>query len=542
MPDLLHPALRLLLRTQLKARWRKLTRGAGTLKGKLRLAGMLAVFGLGFSPLAFAAIFREPVDDPSGARAMVASGLFLLTMLTVIGQGADAGVAFAPAEVDLLFPAPFSRRDLLVYRLVTLALGALFSALFFSLVSLTYAEHWIFAFLGFALAIQFMQLTAMTLGLTVSIVGQAAYTRGRKAGLIVVGALALIGVIQTGSFSLEQGTGNWVHRFGETTVGAVMLAPTHVFARAITARQFLPDFAGWFLLALVADAALVALVLRLDANFLERSVATSQKVYLRLQRLRAGQGWMNLARPTAVRWRLPMPARWRGAGPIAWRQMVAAVRGSRGIVYFVVIVAVLMGFAMASMPELSISGFAFGFFPMMAITLLPQMLRFDFRSDFDCFDALKTLPASAWAIAAGELVAPTLFATALEFPCILVVGVASGELRAALTVMAFMPGLNLLIFALENLIFLWYPQRLTNAAELSGMSRRMLTGMAKFFIIAAVAGISAGAGAAVYWIFGQAWAPALVASWIVVTSCALLVIPLVARAFERLDVSAIPLD
>jgi hypothetical protein len=298
---------------------------------------------------------------------------------------------------------------------------------------------------------------------------------------------------------------------------------------------------GWALLALSANAMLVLVVLRLDANFIERSVATSQRVYLKLQRLRAGQGWMNLSRPSATRWRLPMLARWRGAGPIAWRQLIGAMRGSRGIVYFILIVAALIGFAVGSMPDLSLAEFATVVLPMLAFTFLPQMLRFDFRSDFDNFDMLKTLPVSPMAIAIGELIAPTVFATLLEWPILLAIGIGGGEWKMTLAMSVFLPVINLLIFALENLIFLWYPQRLANAAEFSGMGRRMLTAMAKFLGAGIVGAVASTAGMTVYFISGSmSWA--LTTVWLIVTASALVAIPLVARAFQRLDVSALALD
>jgi hypothetical protein len=286
---------------------------------------------------------------------------------------------------------------------------------------------------------------------------------------------------------------------------------------------------------------LIALALRLDANFLERSITASQKAYLKLQRLRAGQGWMNLSGPSATRWRMPMPARWRGAGPIAWRQLIAAMRGSRGIIYFVLIAGGIMGFSLGSVPDLSLSRLSYGLLPMMAVTLLPQMLRFDFRGDFDSFDMLKTLPISPAAVAVGELIAPTVFATILELPCVLAIGFFGGELETALILCVFMPVMNLLIFAIENLIFLWYPQRFVNTAELSGMGRRMLVTMAKIIAILTVAGASGLAGVAAYGLTMQMWI-AMTVSWLVMTAFAVMSIPLVARAFDRLDVSSIALD
>jgi hypothetical protein len=235
-----------------------------------------------------------------------------------------------------------------------------------------------------------------------------------------------------------------------------------------------------------------------------------------------------------------MPSRWKGAGPIAWRQTIAAMRGSKGILYFLVIVAGIMSFSMGRLPEISVSRIMTVFLPMMTVTFLPQMLRFDFRGDFDRFDTLKTLPSSSMAIAVGELIAPTLFATLLEAPCVFAIGVAEDQWQSALAVAAFLPVLNLFIFGLENLVFLWYPQRPAAAAEFSGMGQRMLTTVIKVLAVMIVAGVSALAGALVYWAIIDSWPTALAVSWLFAAGCALAIVPLLARAFERLDPSSIP--
>ncbi|HEX4997373.1 MAG TPA: putative ABC exporter domain-containing protein [Terriglobia bacterium] len=540
MVSILHPALRLLLRRQLKARWRKLIRGTRTIKGKLGLVAILAVFGMSVAPMALVALIREPIDDPESVRSMIASGLFLLTILTVVGQGQDTGVVFSPAEVDFLFPAPFGRRDLLIYRLAGLGMGAMFSALFFSMLAVAYASHWVFAFLGFALAVQFIQLVSMALGLTISIVGQAAYSRGRKFGLTAIAVIVVAGMIQAGSDLPEEGALEWTRLFASTSAGRLLLSPFQVFAHAVTA-ELLSGWLGWVCLGVALNLTLAALILRLDVNFLERSAATSQQAYLKLQRLRAGQGWVNLARPAGARWRLPMPGRWRGAGPIAWRQLIGALRGARGIVYFLLIMGVFGMLVVGQLPALSFSVIVLGPLAMMSVTMLPQMLRCDFRGELDNMDALKTLPMSSAAIAAGELIAPVAVASLLELPVVILIGLYGQQLILALTIGAFLPNLNLLIFALENLIFLWYPQRAPHAGELSGAGRRLLTSIIKVLMVGIVGGVAAGAGAVVYFL-AWSWPAALATSWIIVFGCALGLIPLLARAFDRFDQASVPAD
>ena len=80
-------------------------------------------------------------------------------LLIIFGPAGEMAISFTPAEVDFLFPAPFHRRELLIYKLAKLFMGAVFVALFFSLSYLIYLNTWISAFVGIFLTLAFMQLS-----------------------------------------------------------------------------------------------------------------------------------------------------------------------------------------------------------------------------------------------------------------------------------------------------------------------------------------------------------------------------------------------
>ena len=91
-------------------------------------------------------------------------------------------ISFTPAEVDFLFPAPFHRRELLIYKLVKLFIGSVFMALFFSMSCLLYLNSWLSAFVGIFLTLVFTQLLALAVALAGQIVAEHAYTLTRKIG------------------------------------------------------------------------------------------------------------------------------------------------------------------------------------------------------------------------------------------------------------------------------------------------------------------------------------------------------------------------
>ena len=89
----------------------------------------------------------------------------LLSWSTTIGASRLAVVSFTPAEVNFLFPGPFARRELLLYKVVKSACGATLMSLFLSVVMLRYATLWAACFAGVLLAMLFLQFASMAVAL-----------------------------------------------------------------------------------------------------------------------------------------------------------------------------------------------------------------------------------------------------------------------------------------------------------------------------------------------------------------------------------------
>ena len=117
--------------------------------------------------------------------------------------------------------------------------------------------------------------------------------------------------------------------------------------------------------------------------------------------------------------------------------------------------------------------------------LLPTALRFDFRRDLDRLAILKGLPITPAAAAIGQTFAPVLIATLFQTG-VLAVAVIARSLppHYLVTAMLVMVPLNVLIFALDNLIYLLYPYRLQQEG-LEIFLRTMLTFTGKGLLFAA---------------------------------------------------------
>ncbi len=88
-------------------------------------------------------------------------------------------------------------------------------------------------------------------------------------------------------------------QFGASETGKVLLAPFNVYGRVITAQRVFPEMLQWAAAAVVMNAVLLALVVRLDANYLEAAAGAAQRRYERLRRVRGG-GAMALGRSGTV--------------------------------------------------------------------------------------------------------------------------------------------------------------------------------------------------------------------------------------------------
>src|SRR4029079_1701913 len=146
----MHPALLWLLRRRQWAFWRRTIAGLKTPRGALLLAATATFFAMIVLPQFIApllGLYSPQVAESNRQFAAAAQPairtlmpLFLLAfvMLFVGGYG-ESAIYFSPADVDFLFPGPFSRRDLLLYKLAQSLRSALFAGTFFAIMAARYA-------------------------------------------------------------------------------------------------------------------------------------------------------------------------------------------------------------------------------------------------------------------------------------------------------------------------------------------------------------------------------------------------------------------
>lgn len=538
----MHPALWLLLGLRLRGWLRRIGRAARTVKGAiLYLLGLLAI-ALWLLPVLF---LTEPAQPEALERLRLygPAALLFSCVLTVLFSSGEQGVTFSPAEVDFLFPGPFTRRELLQYKLAVTVGTALLAASFLTMALRQHAALAVAAYVGLVLAIVFLQFFAMALALAASTAGARAYTWRRLAVLVFLGLLAAGSLLYVGGDLFLLSRGDLMTRIAASPTWRLALAPLRWFVEAFTAERLWPDLAWWAALGLTVDAALAGIILALDAQYLEAAAVASERLYARIQQMRSG-GTTMATLPLAGRRRiaLPMPPRWSGIGPLVWRQLLAVPR-SRGpyvLLFLMALIALPPLFAETADP-----GDSHHFLrPIVAILAVPllmtPLLPYDFRGDIDRMETLKSLPIASWAVAVGQTLAPVVVTTVLQWLALAVVwALVPGPALAFVGGAALAVPYNAILFSIENLLYLLFPTRLTPAApgDFQNIGRQMLLFIARMAGLGAALAAAALAGLVGYFLGGRSWAGALAAAWLVLALCALALVPLMALAFQRFDVA-----
>ncbi len=533
---MIDPALFFLIRLRWRAMLRKTVRGVKSKRGGAMFVMGVALIVLWMAPAIFMAV-RGDKGDVDQFRAMVPLGMLAMCMLSLMTSAGERAIYFSPGEVEFLFPGPFGRREILAYKLLGTILNVTIGAVFFSIIALRYTEMWIAAYIGVVLSLVFIQYLTMAALIVGESFSQRAYTKWRKVFVYAIGALVAVAAGRIMAARGEARTGNFVELLRESPWLAYVLMPFEPFARVITSASVV-ELAQWSAACIAINGVLFALIVLFDAEYRETAIRVSQRMYGRMQRAqRTGMGQVSVS----ARGRSVPHLPWLGgAGPIIWRQSTNAVRNGRSILFMMILLSVAIGVpAMRGTEEhknlltLSITLFAW------LTLLLSMMVRFDFRTDIEQMDWLKGLPIPSLALASGQLAVPVLLCTIMQ--TFLAALAAYFMNNPILVPIAFAFGLptNLMLFGIENTLFLMMPTRTStfSPGDFQVFGRQLLFMIVKGFVVSLAWGLAVLVGAAVaYLLSGNRIAGGAVA-WVVLMGFSVLTVPCVAWAFRRHDIS-----
>ncbi|QOV92265.1 putative ABC exporter domain-containing protein [Humisphaera borealis] len=544
------PALRHLIRLQLRGIFRSALRRAKTPRGAIFFAFGVLVFIAWLTPAILSAQVAKP--KPAEVRNVMPLILLGIGLLTTFTSAGEKAIAFTGGESDFLFPGPFSRRQLLLYKLFKGTAVAAITALIVSIAIYRNATYWIACYLGCFLTLLFVQFGSTAALLVGQWLGGKFRSRGRLLAMACIGLMLLI------ALRAAVGENGWnlllvdprvvIQRLARTPTGQVLLAPFTVLTEIITAERLWPDLPIWTLAGVVINAALVWVIIRLDAFFLEAAAGATDRRHERMRRLRSG-GAMAVVAPATSRRSVPMYPRWGGAGAIAWRQTTHAFRASRSLLVVLLVIAVAIGpFLIASSRANDPNSVLIPVFAAMAwiSVILTSVLRFDFRADLDTIETLKTLPLSPSAISLGQVLTPTVLLTIIQWVVLAATTAvtwnypAGAAARPALMVAAVVVlPFNALMIVAENIIFLIAPTRPAAAGpgDFSALGRQIFTLAIRAVGVGIAGGIAAVFAVVVFVFAGNSLVAATAVALVVLTLEVAAALPLLGFAYRRFDPS-----
>jgi hypothetical protein len=531
-------ALWMLLWLNVRAGFRRMGRQAKTVRGVVFV--VLGLFSVAFLVGRMLLVSSATSGvSPMAVRSAAPVAILVFCLLNLFASVGERAVTFSGAEIDFLFPGPFTRRQLLAYKLVKSGLGGVVSAMVFSRILIHSQGSYWNGVIGVWLTFQFIQMLAMVMALVQTTIGERMFTAGRRWLVLAVLAVAVVVVAPEVWARHEWTAGRIGTELRTSTAGRWLLAPFAVFGNAITADHLFPDGLQWDALGVAIDAALVGVVLLLDANYLETAADASARRYARRSRVRR-VGLAGTANAGAAKLRLPQPPWLGGAGPVAWRQLTGVLRTGRGLLVILVLVACAGAGGVAHAGRDAQSLMSLVVISLGISVFLSTLLKFDFRGDLDHLDVLRSLPIRPTAIAVGELIAPALVLSCVQ-GLILVAAVVWGHVPpewVGLAATLVVP-VNLLLVGTENLFFLLFPsQQATAVAGDMGMfGKQSVVLMCRLIVLLLVAIIAAAAGVAAYVLAGRSLAVGTIAAGFVLACGVVGTVLLIGLVYDHFDPS-----
>ena len=501
--------------------------------------------------------------------------LFGMTALAWIVPDDRGGLVFTEAEVAFLFPAPLSRRTLVQFRLLMAQWRILFVSIIFTLAfgwSNARGPWWSRA-LGWWIILSTLNLHRVVAAFARAMLFEQGITTRLRRWLV-------LGLV----FALAAGVGMWAWQAlppppAENDLGS-LAALQYYFDRVLESGPlpylllpfrwvvgpYLAQDGSQFLRLLPASMLILAAhywwVIRADVAFEEASLDASQKMAERISAIRTGRSSPFTA--PSRRKRSPFTLRPKGFVPVAflWKNLISAGSGFSFRAWLILLYfTIIAGFAISSgghhMAFGEIAGIVVLILFEFTFLLGPQFVRFDFRQDLAQADILKSYPVPSWQLALGELMAPVVVLSAVQWCLILLAAmlvthfhkdIFPGEVRlaAALSLAVLTPAINGVIFLIPNAAVVLFPSWFQPGRESSqgfeAIGQRLIFAFGQGLAVLLALLPAAGIGLLMAWLghlLGMG-VPVMICAGsgvalVFLLSEAALGIWLLGKAFERLD-------
>jgi hypothetical protein len=498
-----HPATVHLLRLKSRGRRRRLWAGFCQTRRLVfsAIACALAVVWLGNAAVAI--LLREAAT-PETLRGLLSLGLVLYAgwhFTKAAFFRPESPFDWPPAERDLLVAMPLRQRDLMAYQLASVTVTTLLKAGLLTLLLLPEVRCVPLAVVGLVLVMMTLEILRMAIDIATWGMRRSAFLAYRAAvlaGLMAGGAAIGAVIVREAAFGRQltvdgevvQALAKIPARLNNSAFGYIAL-PFQPFIDLILADSLTAPTMGLAAVALATVTGLAAAVTGLYAATVRmvtnreqrdyRSHRTARKPFADPASTKLGPAYG--AKSMLPLWRFP---RWGGVSALAGRQLIGARRHWGSLMTATIAPAVFASapcfvIADSHMAMLSTAG-TMAFYTFL---LLPTALRFDFRRDLDRLATLRGLPITPAAAVVGQILAPVLLATLFQGGVLaFVIFIRSLPLHQFFLAMMAMIPLNVLVFALDNLLYLLYPYRAQQEGlEIFARTTLTFTGKGLLFVV-----------------------------------------------------------
>lgn len=402
-----------------------------------RLKSPRALAALALAGLWAFSLFASPGPGESGRPAdfLATETMFRLVVLGTFAGAAfywlvgseRRALAFTPAEVDFLFPAPLTRRQLVLYKLLraqaTIFLNVVIWTLLLRRGDATGVD---LVFRPLSLWLLLATLHLHRLGATLVRLGAVGHGRVglRRMAIpltlfgIAAGAVAgvLVFTWPEGGISSLSGLSAWIREATDAPMARVALWPAAVAVAPVYAETAM-EWVRSMLPALLLLGAHLLWVVRADAAFEEAAVGAAAWRASRVRdRMNAAPDPGSLARRISAR--LPLAPNGAPAVALLWKNMLAAARTERLAVPVVAFPLIALGFALFgnAMPSNIRDIAALGLATWLIVTIAagPNWVRNDLRRDLTRLELLKSWPVEGSSIVSTSALSSALALSILQ--------------------------------------------------------------------------------------------------------------------------------
>lgn len=518
---------------------------------------------------------RPPSDFSLGVGRLwpsIGGAAFLvLAALAWVSPGGSGLFEFSEAEVQFLFPAPISRRQLLLHRIARSQLGLLFAAMLPAFLitnpTLQIGSAGVRLLRGLALWVIFLTLRVYVAGVMLArarlTAGDSRVRRAAWAPLLAtLTALALVGVPVVRSWMRGPvgSADEALSRFTEVVSSGLPRIVLWPFVSLV--RPLFSDWPGPFLLAMAGSLA----VMVVTVVWVLLSDETFQRVPDQAPPRKERSRTSSMSAPTARDIGWPLGLSGRTETLFLWKNAMQTLRGTKLMTVLPLAIPITLLAVVSATARMSpgtrgpAAAFATVSLALAAFCALlgPQAMRGDLREDLPHLEQLKTWPVKAAALIRGELLWPTTLLTLcawLALACGTIFSTAAfpawplaSRLSRSAAAFLLVPALIAAQLAVHNAAAVIFPAWVSTGHQrsrgLEAMGQRLILFGGVMFSLVVLVGPGAIAGAIVTFAFYRligdvSLVPAAVVCLAIVAIEILLVTEILGGMYDRIDLSQV---